>query len=302
MGVNMFESWKRRTKRWNIPAYMMLLPACLLMVGLVFYPILVTFVYSFQCMKLTDPDNTAWVGLDNYKKVLSSQDFWYSFQNTVVILVLVVVLCLVCGLILSSVLNVDTPIKGILTAVAILPWALPPVVNGILWKWIFHPGYGFLNKLLIQLNFIDQPIQWLSQRWSLLLIISVVVAWRNIPFCTVVYLSALQGIPQHILEASDIDGANGWKQFRYITFPLLLPATGIVLTSTSISAINVFDEIVSLSGYSNLGKTLLIQDYLTTFTFLDFGMGSALSYIIMLIAGLLGLFYIHNINREVDYL
>lgn len=298
----MLESWKRRTKRWNIPAYMMLLPACLLMVGLVFYPILVTFVYSFQRMKLTDPDNTAWVGLDNYKKVLSSQDFWYSFQNTVVILVLVVVLCLVCGLILSSVLNVDTPIKGILTAVAILPWALPPVVNGILWKWIFHPGYGFLNKLLIQLNFIDQPIQWLSQRWSLLLIISVVVAWRNIPFCTVVYLSALQGIPQHILEASDIDGANGWKQFRYITFPLLLPATGIVLTSTSISAINVFDEIVSLSGYSNLGKTLLFQDYLTTFTFLDFGMGSALSYIIMLIAGLLGLFYIHNINREVDYL
>lgn len=298
----MLESWKRRIKRWNIPAYMMLLPACLLMVGLVFYPILVTFVYSFQRMKLTDPDNTAWVGFDNYKKVLSSQDFWYSFQNTVVILVLVVVLCLVCGLVLSSVLNVDTPIKGILTAVAILPWALPPVVNGILWKWIFHPGYGFLNKLLIQLNLIDQPIQWLSQRWSLLLIISVVVAWRNIPFCTVVYLSALQGIPQHILEASDIDGANGWKQFRYITFPLLLPATGIVLTSTSISAINVFDEIVSLSGYSNLGKTLLIQDYLTTFTFLDFGMGSALSYIIMLIAGLLGLFYIHNINREVDYL
>lgn len=291
-----------RRSRWDYCAYLLLLPAGILMIGLVFYPILVTFDYSLQRMKLTAPEDTRFIGFDNYRSVLTSADFLYALENTAVILVLVVALCVICGLVLSLALNVDTKIRGTLTAVAILPWALPPVVNGILWKWIFHPGYGLVNKLLINLHVIDAPIQWLSQRWMLLAVIAVVVAWRNIPFCTVVYLSAMQSIPGSVLEAVTIDGASSWQRFRFITFPLLLPATGIVLTSTSISAINVFDEIVSLSGYSNLGKTLLIQDYLTTFSFLDFGAGSALSYIIMLLAGLLGLLYIHNANREVSYL
>lgn len=293
---------KPRRARWDYWAYLLLLPAGILMIGLVFYPILVTFGYSLQRMKLTAPDDTRFIGFENYQSVLSSKDFAYALQNTAAILVLVVALCVACGLMLSLALNVETPIRGLLTAVAILPWALPPVVNGILWKWIFHPGYGLMNKLLINLHIIDTPIQWLSQRWMLLAVIALVVAWRNIPFCTVVYLSAMQSIPNSVIEAVTIDGATPWQRFRYITCPLLLPATGIVLTSTSISAINVFDEIVSLSGYSDLGKTLLIQDYLTTFSFLDFGMGSALSYIIMILAGILGLLYIRNADREVSYL
>ena len=159
-------------------------------------------------------------------------------------------------------------------------------------------GYGFLNKILIRLHFIDIPVQWLSQRWTLLAVVALVAAWRNIPFCTVVYISAMQAIPDSVIEAAAIDGAGPWQRFQRITFPLLLPASGVVLTSTSISAVNVFDEIVSLAGYGDLGKTLLIQDYLTTFSFLDFGTGSALSYLIMILAGLLGLLYLKSIARE----
>lgn len=283
-------------------AYLLLLPAMVLMVGLVFFPILVTFEYSLRKMKLTAPGDTPYVGLENYRAVLQSDDFLYALQNTAFIVVLMVVLCMVCAMALSLMLNVEHKMRGILTALAIVPWALPPVVNGILWKWIFYPGFGFLNKILINLHLIDAPVQWLSQRWSLLAIIAIVAAWRNIPFCTVVYLSALQSIPSSITEAVMIDGANNRQTFRHIILPLLMPATGIVLTSTSISAINIFDEIVSLSGYSNLGKTLLIQNYLTTFSFLDFGVGSALSYVIMLVSGVLGLLYIRNVNREVHYL
>lgn len=296
----MRKSWEPKGRDYS--AYLLLLPAGLLMVGLVLYPILVTFNYSLKRMKLTAPEDVSYVGFANYRAVAASADFRYALVNTVFIVAAIVALCLVCGLVLSVTLNVDTRLRGLLTAVAILPWALPPVVNGILWKWIFHPGYGFLNKILVSLHLADAPVQWLSQRWTLLAVIAVVAAWRNIPFCTVVYLSAMQGIPGSVTEAATIDGASGWQRFRFVTFPLLLPATGIVLTSTSISAINVFDEIVSLSGYSNLGKTLLIQDYLTTFSFLDFGMGSALSYIIMILAGVLGLLYIRSAGREVSYL
>lgn len=291
-----------RMKKKNTTAYLMLLPAAAVMVVLVFYPILNTFLYSLQKMKLTDLANTKYVGFENYKKILMDPGFWHSLQNSIVILVTVVILASIIGMLIALLLNVKTRIKGLLLALAIIPWALPPIVNGVMWRWIFHPSYGFLNRLLLNLNVIDAPVQWLSQRWSIILIASLVVAWRNIPFCAIVMLSSLQSIPKQIYEAARIDGSSCFQTFRSITFPLLVSSLGIVLTSTSINAINVFDEIVSLSGYGDISKTLMIDSYLRTFSFLDYGVGSALTYIIMLLAGILGLIYIKNVHKEVEHL
>jgi len=289
-------------KRKNYTQYVMLAPGVILMLSLVFYPILITFIYSLQQMKLTSPENDKFVGFLNYKQILSDGGFWYSFQNSVIILVVVVILTVIIGMVFALLLNVDTKIKGILSAVAIIPWALPPIVNGVMWRWIFHPSYGFMNRLLINLNLIEEPVQWLSNRFSVMLIVALVVAWRNIPFCAVVLLSALQGIPSHIYESAAIDGSGTIQTFKKITLPLLMPSLGIVITSTSINAINVFDEIVSLSGYGDISKTLMLDAYLRTFSFLDYGMGSAITYIIMIVAGILGLVYIKNLYREVNYL
>ena len=101
--------------------------------------------------------------------------------------------------------------------------------------------------------------------------------------------------------AARIDGGNRTSIFRRITLPLMLPFLGIGITSTSVTAINVFDEIIALSGYSDLGKNLLVESYLTTFSFLDFGKGSAITYLVMFFAGILGVFYLRNLNREVEY-
>lgn len=225
----------------------------------------------------------------------------YSLQNTMFLLVVVVLLTLVFGVIVAMMLNVDTKISGILMAITVLPWALPPIVNGIIWRFIFHPGYGFMNKLLLMLHLIDEPIAWLSDRWLLLLIVAIVVAWRSIPFCAIVCLSGLHAIPEELYEAARIDGGSKIATFRYITAPLMMPFVGIGLTSASITAINIFDEIVALAGYKDLGKNLLIESYLTTFSFLDFGKGSALTYIIMLMAAVLGFFYLKSLNKEVQY-
>lgn len=268
---------------------------------LVFYPIIVTFSYSLQKMKLTQPQNTAFVGLKNYISIIKSESFMYSLQNTMFLLVVVVLLTLVFGVIVAMMLNVDTKISGILMAITVLPWALPPIVNGIIWRFIFHPGYGFMNKLLLMLHLIDEPIAWLSDRWLLLLIVAIVVAWRSIPFCAIVCLSGLHAIPEELYEAARIDGGSKIATFRYITAPLMMPFVGIGLTSASITAINIFDEIVALAGYKDLGKNLLIESYLTTFSFLDFGKGSALTYIIMLMAAVLGFFYLKSLNKEVQY-
>lgn len=273
----------------------------LIMGVLVFYPIIATFSYSLKKWKLTAPNDIHMVGLRNYVSILSSDSFWYSFQNTLFILAVVVLLTTILGFLTSIFLNIDVKWSGILLAVAMLPWALPPYVNGILWKFVFSSGYGFMNKAVIGLGLADKPIEWLSSRWSLLLIVSLVVTWRSIPFTALVCLAGRQSIPGGLYEAARIDGGNGRTIFRTITLPLMLPFLAIGITSTSVTAINVFDEIIALSGYSDLGKNILVESYMTTFSFLDFGKGSAVTYLVMLFAGILGIFYLRSLNKEVEY-
>lgn len=287
--------------RCTLLAYTLMMPTIIIMTSLVMYPIAATFIFSLRKMKLSSPQDNTFVGLDNYMAILTSPSFWFSLQNTLFIMILVVILCTIFGMILALMLNFDVKINNIFIAIAILPWALPPVVNAILWRWIFHSGYGLLNKVLINMNIISEPVNWLSNRYYLLIILAIVVAWRNIPFATIVLLSAIKTIPKSIYEAASLDGAGESGSFFYITLPILIPTLGVVLTFTSINAINVFDEVISLSGYSNIGKTILVENYMITFSFLDFGMGTALSYIIMLMSSLVALIYIKSLSKKVNY-
>ncbi len=287
--------------RKKILPYLLLSPMILIMGVLVFYPIIATFSYSLKKWKLTAPNDIHMVGLRNYAAILKSDSFWYSFQNTLFILAVVVLLTTVLGFLTSIFLNIDVKWSGILLAVAMLPWALPPYVNGILWKFVFSSGYGFMNKAVIGLGLADKPIEWLSSRWSLLFIVSLVVTWRSIPFTALVCLAGRQSIPGGLYEAARIDGGSKRTIFQTVTLPLMLPFLAIGITSTSVTAINVFDEIIALSGYSDLGKNILVESYMTTFSFLDFGKGSAVTYLVMLFAGILGIFYLRSLNKEVEY-
>ena len=285
----------------KILPYLLLTPMILIMGVLVFYPIIATFSYSLKKWKLTAPGDIHFIGFKNYIDILQSESFWYSMQNTIFILVFVVVFTTIIGYLISVYLNVDVKGSGVLLALAILPWALPPFVNGVLWKFVFFSGYGFLNKILIAMEFVTEPIQFLGSRWTLLLVISIVVVWRSVPFMALVCIAGRQSIPADIYEAAKIDGGTAKSIFKHITMPLMVPFLVLGITSTSVTAINVFDEIVALSGYSDLGKNILMESYLTTFTFLNFGKGSAMTYIVMFFAMILGVFYLKNLNKEVEY-
>lgn len=285
----------------KILPYLLLTPMILIMGVLVFYPIAATFSYSLKKWKLTAPGDIRFIGFDNYKNILKSESFWYSLQNTLFLLVLIVVATSILGVLVSLFLNIQVKGAGILLAIAVLPWALPPYVNGILWKFVFHSGYGFMNKVLIGLGMVDKPVEWLTSRWMLLVVVAIVVVWRSVPFMALVCLAGRQSIPHGLYEAAKIDGAGTFQIFRRITFPLMLPFIGIGITSTSVTAVNVFDEIIALSGYSDMGKNILVESYLTTFTFLDFGKGSAVTYLVMFVAAILGVFYLKSLNKEVEY-
>ena len=287
--------------RKKIAPYLLLTPMILIMGVLVFYPIITTFTYSLKKWKLISPGDIRFIGLKNYRNILQSDSFWYSMQNTVYILILVIVLTTILGCLVAAFLKISKKCSGLLLALAILPWALPPFVNGILWKFVFFSGYGFLNKLLIGIGAVEKPVEFLASRWLLLFVISIVVVWRSVPFMALVCLAGRQSLPEDVYEAAEIDGGTKGKIFLHVTVPLMLPFVGVGLTSTSVTAINVFDEVVALSGYSDLAKNILMESYLTTFNFLDFGKGSAMTYIVLFFALLLGIFYLRSLNKEVEY-
>ena len=282
-------------------AYTLLAPMIIIMLVLVIYPIAATFSYSLKKWKLSKPNDIRFIGFKNYINILSSESFLQSVKNTLFILVAVVIITTIISILVALFLNIKVGFSGVLLAIAIVPWAIPPFVNALLWKFVFYSGYGFLNKLLLNLHLISTPISWLDNRNSLLFIVSIVVSYRLIPFMTLICLVGRQSISGTLIEAAKIDGAGRFMVFKKIITPLMLPFLAVGITQTSISAINVFDEIVALSGYSDMGKSMLIESYLITFNFLEFGKGSAYTYIIMLFAGILGIVYIKSLNREVEF-
>ncbi len=278
--------------------WFLLIPALTILILLVVIPIVRTFMFSLYNYKLTAPNDISFIGLGNYIKVLKSKDFYYALQNSIMILGFTIIFALTSSMIVGLLLNKRSILSPILTAIAIIPWALPPLVNGIIWRFIFHPGYGLMNKLLISTKIIDAPISWTTNRISILFIVSVVVAWRVVPFCAIIILANLQSIPRNLYEAAKIDGSSKLLEFFHITLPLLIPSMSIILIQITMAAINVFDEVVALIGYRFEGQTVLIYNYLNTFSFLDFGFGSAITYTIMIISGIIGYFYIKTMSSE----
>jgi len=282
--------------------YLSVAPMALIMLLLIYVPIIITLIFSFSKMNLKKPDETGFLGLDNYSTVVFDPAIWRATVNSLIIMIIILIITLLLGLIFAFILNKDTIIKNILTAVAIIPWAIPPIVCGLIWRWIFHPSFGLLNSVLLFIGAIGKPVQWMMNPRYILVIVAVTAAWRAIPLAVVTFLAALQGIPGQLYEAAEIDGCSVFGKLFRITLPLLRPSIGIVLTTTSITAINVFDEIVSLLGYSTSNNTLMMEIYMRTFRFMRFGEGSALTYLVMLFIGIFGIAYTKMVYKEVKYL
>lgn len=273
---------------------LILIPMLIIMMGTVLIPVILSFKNSLYYDKLTDPSGVKFVGWKNYLTVLRDQQFHTALFNSCLVIILVTLFGLIGSLFTALLLKQRTKISSFLLALAIIPWALPPLVNGIIWKFIFLPSTGLIAKLFPghQLNLLDH------HTWYLI-ILALVVSWRVIPFCALVLLASLQNISPTYYQAYQLDGGNKIQAFFAITLPLLLPALSICLMNLMTASLNVFDEVVALVGYQFADQTLLVDDYQTTFNFLNFGLGSAISYLMMLLGGVIGYFYIRKMTSEV---
>lgn len=277
---------------------LLLLPCLLLLLISVILPVVLTFRYSLKYYNLTEPQNEKFIWFENYVKIFKDPHFYNALYNSILILIMVMIIGLVFSIITGLVLNIKSKINPVLTALVIIPWAMPPIVNGIMWKFIFFPGYGFMNKILLNLHLIKSPISWTDNRYLFLLVISIVVSWRIVPFSSLVILANLQNIPESYYDTVKVFGGNKLQEFYYVTLPMLLPSIGVVLINLTTTALSIFDEVIAISGYQFEIQTLLVYNYSTTFNFLDFGYGSAISYVVMILSGIFGYFYVKNMAYE----
>ncbi|WP_224006548.1 sugar ABC transporter permease [Aureimonas sp. SA4125] len=294
---------KRRPRRLGGEAWLGLafvVPIIAIMGGLVFLPMISTVIdslYRIDPMKAGTP----FIGLDNYAALASDFNVRQAWFNTLIYVVIAVALQAVGGLGAALLLNRVRTGRRWLLAALVLPWCLPPVVNALVWLWIYNPSYGLLNAVLQSLGLIETNQVWFNDRTTALFLIALVHVWRMLPLTAIILLAALQSIPRELYEAAKLDGAGPVKAFRMVTLPLISGGIAIALSQSTVFAFNLFDEAWILAGTSLDTRTVIIQVYMSAFQNLKFSLGMALSVLAMIASLLVSLIYVLRVYRETRY-
>ena len=276
------------------------IPIIVIMGGLVFVPLASTLwdsLFRIDPMKMGTP----FVGLRNYASSLTDPAVRQAWYNTGIYVLLAVVLETLGGLGAALLLSQVKYGRQWLLAALVLPWCLPPVVNAIVWLWIYNPSYGLLNGVLTSTGLLSHNVVWFNNRAAALFLVSLVHVWRMMPLTAIILLAALQSIPQDLYEAAKLDGAGPFKSFRMITLPLISGGLAIALSQSTVFALNLFDEAWVLNGASLDTRTAIIQVYMSAFQNLHFSQGMALSVVIMIVSLIVSGVYVLRVYRETSF-
>jgi multiple sugar transport system permease protein len=258
-------------------AILMLLPALIVLAILAIYPIARMLIISLFDISLATGFVAKFAGLQNYSRLLSDSLYWQSLINTAIFTTISVSLELILGMASALLLHRHFSGRGVIRALALLPWALPTAVMALAWSWIFNDSFGVLNDLLIRAGIIQQGIAWLGSPFGAMTALIVADVWKTMPFMMIIILAGLQSIPQDLYEAIRLDGANRWQEFRLITLPLLRPSLLVALLFRAIAAFGIFDLVFILTGGGPGGatETVSLYAYKNYYRYLDFGYGAA---------------------------
>lgn len=279
-------------------AFLLVLPTLLLVFGVLFYPIAHTFVLSLTDTHLARQDSGSFIGLGNYATAAQDPEFIAAMGRTFYFALLTVPVEVGLGLLIALLLNQKFRGRGFVRGLIILPWALPYVVNGVMWKWILNANYGAFNALLSQVGIIDQYQVWLGYPATAFHFVILASIWKETPVAVILLLAALQGIPRELYEAAKVDGASALQRVWSITLPLLRPVIAVTMVVKTVWALKEFDLIYVMTGGgpANATNVATFYTYLTTFRFLQFGYGAALAFIIVLFSLVIAYFYVRMIS------
>ena len=280
--------------------YLSILPVALVIALFAIYPIIHAVRMSFYQYLLVRPNQHPFVGLKNFTEVITSYYFKNSLIVTSVYTVAAVTGVVLFGLGVGLLLNSKISLAGPLKIVILLPWALPAVVSGLLWKWILNADFGILNGVLYSLGLIKNYIPFLADPTLAKFSLIMAHIWKEGPLAAIFLLAGLQLIPEELYESAKIDGGSAWMIFRHITLPLLRPVLLVVVVYETLTAILTFDTIYVMTGGGPANATALISwfAYAEIFKSLNLGHGVALSIIIALITLVLILLYLRALRTE----
>ncbi len=270
-------------KKYELKAWVFIIPSIVLIVLFVFYPMIQAFITSFQT---GIGKNLVFDGLANYKRLLTDGTFHKALFNTFLYLIIQVPIMILLALAISTMLN-DKKLKckGLFRTAIFLPCVTSLVSYSIIFKSIFAND-GLVNSLLMKFDIIDAPISWITDPvWARVLII-IAITWRWTGYNMVFYLAGLQSIDESIYEAAELDGANAFQRFRYIVLPMLKPIILFTTINSTIGTLQLFDEPMNITQGGPANSTITISMYIYNLLFKyqpNFGYAAAVSYVIVLL-------------------
>jgi ABC-type sugar transport system permease subunit len=277
------------------------LPALALVIGFSALPI----IYVVYLSLLDTPPgavNASFAGLANYRFVLADPSTLTAIWNTIYFSTCSVVIATVLGFGIALLLDSGVLGTGWLIFAVVLPWAVPDIVNALMWQWIYNPTYGALNGMLVSLGLLRHYTAWLSTPVSAMNALIFAFSWKLVPFVVVILYPALQSIPADLYQSAQIDGAGDWSQLRYITFPLMAPALAVAVLFGVVWSMRTFDIVYILTGGGPGESTTVLSYFVFTqaFQFGDLGAASAVACILALITFVLTAIYIRVLPQRQD--
>jgi multiple sugar transport system permease protein/N,N'-diacetylchitobiose transport system permease protein len=267
--------------------------------GVKLYPLLYSIWLSGYRVTVLSPV-ARYVGTDNYVALLTNPNFQASLGRTLYFTVVSLIFQMVLGIAIALVLNTPFPGRNLVRALVLLPWAVPTVVNAVLWQWIYHPQFGALNGVLSAAGIIDSNIQWLGSPYLAMNMVILADTWKTLPLYIIMFLAALQTVPDELHQAAAVDGAGLWKRFVHVTLPFLKPTMVVVLVLRTMETFRVFDIIFLMTAGGPAGSTTVVgyYAYLEAFRNLNFGAGAAAANIIVFSVAVISLVYLRLLRTR----
>jgi multiple sugar transport system permease protein len=279
--------------------YLYVLPAIVVMLIVIAYPIYYTVELSFfktpPGLQLRDK---IFVGVDNYAQIVSSEVFWKVTVNTVIWTIASTLIAFVLGYGAALALHRDFPGRAILRAILIIPWVISAVAASYIWKWMYHSDFGIIGAVLVQLGIYDRQPNFIDNVNTVLPSLIVVNIWREFPFAMIMIMAGLQTVPEQLLRAAKVDGASAWQRFWHVTFPYLSGVSTVTILLLAVANFNSFiiPWITTGGGPSNASHIWITHIYELAFGRQRWGVAAAYSVLLFVILMALGYFYVRALS------
>ncbi|RVT72983.1 MULTISPECIES: carbohydrate ABC transporter permease [Rhizobium/Agrobacterium group] len=257
------------------------IPALIVISAVIVFPWVFTLWMSAH--RWTLGQEQSFIGFENYIRLAGDIRFWESLWHTLIYTVLSVVAPLFLGTLAALVFDAQFPLRGFLRGVFVMPMMATPVAIALVWTMMFHPQLGVLNYLLSLIGI--GPLEWIYNQSTVIPSLVLVETWQWTPLVMLIVLGGLAAVPREPYESAEIDGANAWQKFRYLTMPMIAPFLMIAVIIRSIDAVKSFDIIYAMTqgGPGTASETINIYLYNTAFSYYDIGYGSAMAVVFFII-------------------